>query len=274
MTDRSQLPAYVKLCAIVVALVACSSMEARAQFVVFDPSNYEQAVRGFIQLQQQYAQLVTTYQLLRRQSQLVPGDLNGRYRLIATPYLNLIAPDTYGANAGWVYTANTGWEATSGYQTSTNPLQTYGPSLNQLSADEAQRIKTAYGTLELVDGLNVHALEMLGYVRRHSTDVELSLRRLEDDSFSRDPSLNTQVAVLNKINAATVSSVRMTKDTNQILIAVLETQLAEAKRRREADAIAINAHIAFETQTRDLLRHTSAGSADALATFRLPYGAP
>ena len=32
--------------------------------VVFDPSNYEQAVRGFIQLQQQYAQLVTTYQLL------------------------------------------------------------------------------------------------------------------------------------------------------------------------------------------------------------------
>ena len=40
----------------------------RAQFVVFDPSNYEQAMRGFIQLQQQYAQLVTTYQLLKAQS--------------------------------------------------------------------------------------------------------------------------------------------------------------------------------------------------------------
>ena len=62
----------------------------------------------------------------------------------------------------------------------------------------------------------------------------------------------------------------MTKDTNQILIALLETQLAAAKRQREADAIAINAHIAFETQTRDLMRQSSAGTADALATFRLP----
>jgi hypothetical protein len=111
---------------------------------------------------------------------------------------------------------------------------------------------------------------MLGYLRRHSSDVELSLRRLEDDSFSRDPSVNTQVAVLNKINAATVSSVRMTKDTNQILIALLEMQLADAKRRREADAVAVNAHVAFETQTRDLLRQASAGTTEALTNFRLP----
>ncbi|MGH9421852.1 MAG: hypothetical protein ACRD3J_17890, partial [Thermoanaerobaculia bacterium] len=140
----------------------------------------------------------------------------------------------------------------------------------QLSADEAQRVRTGYGTLELIDGLTVHSLEMLGYLRRHSTDVELSLRRLEDDSFSRDPSGNTQVAVLNKINAATVSSVRMSKDTNQILIALLETQLAETKRRREADAVAVNAHIAFETHTRDLFRQTSAGTTEALMNFRLP----
>jgi hypothetical protein len=169
-----------------------------------------------------------------------------------------------------VYTANTGWEAASGYQSSTNALKVYGPSLDQLVADVQQRAKTAYATVELADGLNVHSLEMLGYLRRHSTDVELALRRLEDDSFSSDPALNTQVAVLNKINASTVSSVRMTKDTNQILIALLETQLAAAKRQREADAIAINAYIAFETQTRDLMRQSSAGTADALASFRLP----
>ena len=266
MTKRVQ----AARCAVAVTLAILATTGLRAQFVVFDPSNYEQAVRGFIQLQQQYAQLVTTYQLLKAQSRLAPGDLASRYRPIATPYLNLIAPDTYGANAGWVYTANTGWEAASGYQSSTNALKVYGPSLDQLAGDVQQRAKTAYATLELADGLNVHSLEMLGYLRRHSTDVELALRRLEDDSFSSDPALNTQVAVLNKINASTVSSVRMTKDTNQILIALLETQLAAAKRQREADAIAINAHIAFETQTRDLMRQSSAGTADALASFRLP----
>ena len=270
MNERVRTGVYATGCAVVVAIVVVLTTVARAQFVVFDPSNYAQALRGFIQLQQQYAQLVTTYQLLREQSRLAPGDLASRYRPIATPYLNLVAPDTYTANAGWVYTANTGWEASAGYQSSTNALKRYGPSLDQLSADEQQRTKNAYGTVELTDGLNVHGLEMLGYVRRHATDVELALRRLEDDSFSSAPDLNTQVAVLNKINAATVSSVRMTKDTNQILIALLETQLAAAKRQREADAVAINAHIAFETQARDLMRQTSAGTADALATFRLP----
>ncbi len=189
---------------------------------------------------------------------------------MATPYLDLVAADTYTTNAGWVHTANTGWDALAGYQSSTNLLQAYGSSLDQLSAEEQQRIKTTYSTVELSDGVNVHSLEMLGYLRRHSTDVEFALRRLEDDSFSSDPSLNTEVAVLNKINAAAVSQARMTKDTNQILIAILETQLAGAKRSREADAIAINAHIAFEMQARDLFRASAVGTAEALATFRLP----
>jgi len=263
-------PVHAAGCAAAVTLVVLGTTALRAQFVVFDPSNYAQALRGFLQLQQQYAQLATTYEFLKAQSRLVPGDLASRYRPIATPYLNLIAPDTYGVNAGWVYTANTGWEAAAGYRSSTNALKVYGPALDQLAADVQQRAKTAYSTVELADGLNVHSLEMLGYLRRHSTDVELALRRLEDDSFSSDPALNTQVAVLNKINASTVSSVRMTKDTNQILLALLETQLAAAKRQREADAVAINAQIAFEAQTRDLMRQASAGTVDALVSFRLP----
>lgn len=270
MSKRFRTGIHATGAAVGVAIVVVSAITARAQFVVFDPTNYEEAVRGFVQLEQQYGQLVTTYQLLKEQSRLAPGDLSSRYRPIATPYLALVAPDTYASNAGWVYTANTGWEATSGYQSSTSALQPYGSSLDQLSAEEQQRTKTAFGTVELADGLNVHALEMLGYLRRHSTDVEFALRRLEDDSFSSDPDLNTQVAVLNKINAATVSSVRMTKDTNQILIALLETELAAAKRQREADAIAINAHVAFETRARDLMRQSAAGTADALANFRLP----
>jgi hypothetical protein len=268
MTNRARIVSAAIVFGLAVVVVTTISL--RAQFVVFDPTNYEQAILGFVQLQQQYTQLVTTYRLLQEQAQLAPGDLAARYRAIATPYLNLVAPDTYAANAGWIYTANTGWEALAGYQSSTNALTTYGPSLNQLAAEEQQRIKTAYGTLELSDGVNVHSLEMLGYVRRHSTDVEFALRRLEDDSFSSDPALNTEVAVLNKINAAVVSQARMTKDTNQILIAILEMQLAGAKRGREADAIAINAHIAFATQARDLFQHVSLGTAETLSTFRLP----
>ena len=37
--------------------------------IVFDPSNYEEAIQEFAQLQQQYEQLVRTYQMVENQYQ-------------------------------------------------------------------------------------------------------------------------------------------------------------------------------------------------------------
>src|SRR5579871_3172145 len=255
--------------AALIAVVACGA-RAFAQWVVFDPTNYGEAIQQVVQLQQQYTQLIETYRLLKIEATALTGDLNARYRGLATPWLALTAPDNYGVNNGWVHTANIGHDTDVGYQLLTQPLDTYGAGMDQMPADELARVKTAYGGVELTDGVTMHALEMLGHVRGHSTDVELALRRLEDDSFSNDPALNTEVAVLNKVNAATVTSARLTKDSNQILIAILEEQLLQARERRDAEAIAINAHIAFETQARDLLTGSTAGTTEALSTFRLP----
>jgi hypothetical protein len=255
---------------LVSALAVGSCVPLLGQFVVFDPTNYGQALQQFAQLQQQYVQLVQTYRLLTTQATALTGDLNARYRSMATPWLSLIAADTYGVTAGWVHTANTGHDPQVGYQSATQPLQTYESALGHMPADEAGRVKGAYGGVELSDGVTMHALEMLGYLRGHSGDVEFALRRLEDDSYSTDPTLNTEVAVLNKVNAAAVTSARLTKDSNQVLIAILEQQLLQARRQRDADAVALDAHIAFETHARDLLQQSSAGTADALANFRLP----
>src|SRR4051794_24025267 len=61
--------------------------------IVFNPSNYEQAVQQLLQLQQQYAQLVQTYNMIRNKyEQLVwrpkrvPVDMAVRYRAAATPW--------------------------------------------------------------------------------------------------------------------------------------------------------------------------------------------
>jgi conjugal transfer/entry exclusion protein len=57
--------------AILVLVSLVFSTPARAVLgigdVVFDPSNYAQAIRSFIQLQQQYAQLISIYQQTRAQ---------------------------------------------------------------------------------------------------------------------------------------------------------------------------------------------------------------
>lgn len=259
-----------------VSVVALSSLlllvggaRAFAQWVVFDPSNYQEAIQELLQLQQQYAQLVNSYKLLKQQATALTGDLNARYRSLATPWLALTAPDTYGVTGGWIRAADTAQQVAAGYQQLTEPLTTY-PGSMPVAADELGRIQRAYGGLELQDGVNQHSLEMIGHLRAKAGDVEFALRRLEDDSYSTDPALNTEVAVLNKVNAATVTSARLTKDTNQILLALLDQRLADARRQRDVEAIAIDAHIAFETQARDLLTSSTAGTTEALTSFRLP----
>lgn len=51
--------------------------------------------------------------------------------------------------------------------------------------------------------------------------------------------MNTHIAVLNKINAPGTMAVRASLDTNQLLVALLERQVAESKLRRDAEAAEI-----------------------------------
>src|SRR5262245_40318101 len=92
---------------VVVGLVLGSTMPAAAFLgigdIVFDPTNYAEAIRGVIQLEQQYEQLVATYnqvraqvEHMRRMAQQVPVNMASRYRSAATPWRNVSATNTYG----------------------------------------------------------------------------------------------------------------------------------------------------------------------------------
>ena len=54
---------------------------------------------------------------------------------------------------------------------------------------------------------------------------------------------NTQIAVLNKINAASVLERRVSKTTNQFLMHTLEQLLVQNKRSRDAEARAMDAQV-------------------------------
>ena len=51
----------------------------------------------------------------------------------------------------------------------------------------------------------------------------------------------------------------MAKDTNYLLVSLLEQQVLEATERREAAVQGINAHVAFLTEARPLLARTTDG---------------
>jgi len=262
-----------------VLLVALAAPVSAQLFggVVYDPTNYGNAVLRYEQLRQQLTQLIATYQqirtqylLLLEQSQRLPVDMVARYRTLASPWLPLTASSTYGTTAAWLVTANTGPGATAAYAQATQPLQSYAAALNTLSAAEAARVRARVDRLELAEGSVIHGLEALGYLRGHHESMETTLLNLEADAFSEDPARQTQVAVLNKINATAVTAARLAKDANNVLVSLLEQQLLDATERREAVTQGINAHVAFLMEARPLLAQTTVDTTRALTTFRIP----
>jgi hypothetical protein len=259
------------------ALASALVAPLAGQWIVFDPSNFENAVQQLLQLEAQLRQMVVTYEqirtqylLLKQQAQLLPVAMNARYRSLPTPWLPFAAAETYGTTTGWILTANNGHEAAAGYTKATQPLESYGGIMGRIAADEAARIQRRYDRMQLADAGIAHGLEALGFLRGHQMSVETTIRNLEDDTYSNDPDLNTQIAVLNKINATAVTSARLTKDSNNVLVSLLEQQLLDAADRRDAIVQGINAHIAFMNQARDLLARTTAQTTNALTTFRIP----
>jgi hypothetical protein len=268
------------LLAVVLVLITSTVTSLSAQLfggVVYDPTNYGNALLRYAQLQQQLAQLVllyqqvrTHYQLFATQTQRLPFNMGTRYRLVPTLWTPLTAADRYRTAGGWITAANTGRNAAVGYALATQTLQPYGGSLNALAAEEAARVRLRYDRVQLVDASIAHALEALGGQRDHQVSVDTAIRRLEDDAHAADPALNTQIAVLNKINATTVTSTRLANDTNNLLIALLEHELLAATERREGIVQGINAHVAFLADARPLLARTTALTTNALTTFRIP----
>ncbi len=245
--------------------------------VVFDPSNYAEAIQQLLQMEQQYVQLVQTYQTVRGQfdhlvwmAKRVPVDMAARYKAVVTPWRSASAGNTYGTTERWVLALNTGMGVESGYSEATQPLAAYDATLANIPSDQLQRVKTNYATVELTDGANLDALDTIGRLRSNAPGVEEAIRSLEDDSFSPDPAMNTEIAVLNKINAANLLTIRNGQDANKLLVALAEQQVIDAKRKRDAETQAINNHIRFMAEAKAVMAAQAAGSSEAMLAWRMP----
>jgi hypothetical protein len=91
---------------------------------------------------------------------------------------------------------------------------------------------------------------------RHENPL-LHIKQLEDDSLSSAPDLNTQIAVLNKINAANILLVRTMQDTNKLLASLLEQQLVTTERNRTSSVGGINTELYRQQHFNDVMSFTS-----------------
>ena len=69
---------------------------------------------------------------------------------------------------------------------------------------------------------------------------------------------------------ASIIALRNAQDSNKVLVALAEQQVIEAKRQRDAEARAINNHIRFLAEERELLAAQKANASQAMMSFRMP----
>jgi hypothetical protein len=268
---------------VVITLVLLAVLATRAQAflgvgdIVFDPSVFAQAVEQVVRLERQYAQLVQSYQMLRSQyeqmvenAKRIPVDMRRRYRMVAAPWTIPRPSNRYGTTGAWSLAATAAGDPRAGFLESTERLGDYGAAISSLQPSQQAYVKGAYGTVELTDAATESSLETIGRLRANSDAIQNALQQLEDDSLSGDPALNTEVGVLNKINAASVAGLRSSRDTNALLVALTGQQMLNAKRTRDAEARAINQHIRFVTEAKAALAAQTAGSSEAMRRWRMP----
>jgi len=255
---------------------------ASAQFgsgIVYDPTNYHNALLRYYQLQQHLAQLQKSYAKITSQLELATQmarfvqNMPARYRALFSQWRNVTSLNTFGNTGSWVSGINSGLlpNINTGYQRSTTQLLPYSTGhLSGMDASQLERVQSQYASVQLVDGANVNAMATIGSLRGSAQNIQTQIGNLEQDSFSNDSGLNSEVSVLNKINAAGVLTLRTLQDSNKLLASLLEQQTIVAKQQRDATTNAINADISRQASLAGNMSQVTSTITDSLENFRMP----
>ena len=125
-------------------------------------------------------------------------------------------------------------------------------------------------TIELIDGAAQNAMATIGAIRANALRTTSTIGNIQSDSLSPDPNLNTEVAVLNKVNATNVLSLQNAQDTNKLLVAILEQQTILSKQLRDSATNITNADIERRQNSVSLNQQLTGNIGQTLSGYTLP----
>jgi hypothetical protein len=247
--------------------------------VVYDPTNYQNAVLRYHQLQQHLLELqktvakVTSQLNLALQMAQYVHNMPARYRAVFSQWRSFTSGDLYGNTTRWVSAVNGAGPQTvsPAYQQAIVPFLGYNQiALSAINPADALHLRSAAASLQLTDGANISALTTVGNIRSNAQSVQRQIANLEQDSLSSDASLNTEVSILNKINASNVLTLRTLQDANNLRVAALEQQVLQAKQQRDTDAANLNYATQIRQQATQNLAPFNSNLTQSLTGYRLP----
>jgi hypothetical protein len=283
---------------IAIGLAAALQPAARAQFgsgIVFDPTqsghavvqieHEEQSIRNQIQQiengQQIFSNTVKiastalqTYNQIKQQynlyheMMLAPRLLYGRFlspttdlmmtQQIANHYGN-------GSGAQWVNSSNTGTAAAVSIQlASIPPMMATIPTANVATFAGQQQLTAQGATVDLGDSVAATELETIGTIKANQAARQADITALENATNSTDPSQETEMAVLQRINRALLLQLRTMQDANQVNANAALRQMVVQKQQQDAMKSAFRDSAGYEGYYNANITTTNRGAANLL----------
>ena len=223
----------VHIAAVGLAVILLAS-PLRAQLAVFDPANYIEAIA-------QVEQMIKEYEFLIQQAKRVSG-MYGRYHVYTPDWPFYDAQSTFYAG-GMLGALNAQVTAESGYRSMADALDSYPDVAWRMPDALRSPLATQYANLELGDRIAMMSIGQIGTMRETANMVRLIVQDLERDSYADDDDLQTQTAVLNKINASGVLGIRVALQNHELLGDTLEQLIVDNKIKRDGLTRHMNAVI-------------------------------
>ena len=218
------------------------------------------------------ATAIQTYNTVRqqynlyRQMILAPRMLYSRF-LSPTTDVRMLQQisNTYGNSMGWLNSANTGNGAAASYQQVSVPhTSNMVPGYGTTSTVGQQQIAAQGATVDIGDSVMSNNLAVLGTIRTNQTSRQTDIANLEAATQGNDPSQQTIMAELQRINQALLLQLRTMQDANQINANLALQQIVAQKQQQDAVKLAFRDSSGYESYYNANVTTTSSGAKNLL----------
>ncbi len=183
-----------------------------------------------------------TYNTVQQQYNLYRQMMNSPamlYQRFLSPRSDLMLmqqiSNTYGNSMGWLNASNTGTAAAASYQQAVVPrTPNMVPGYGTTSVLGQQQIAAQGATIDIGDSVMSTNLQVLGTIRANQTARQTDIANLEAASQNQDPSQQTVMATLQRINQALLLQLRTQQDANQINANLALQQMIAQKQQQDA----------------------------------------
>jgi hypothetical protein len=183
-----------------------------------------------------------TYNTVQQQYNLYRQMMNSPnmlYQRFLSPRSDLMLmqqiSNTYGNSMGWLNASNTGTGAAASYQQAVVPrTPNMVPGYGTTSVYGQQQIAAQGATIDIGDSVMSTNLQALGTIRANQVTRQTDITNLENATLSQDPSQQTIMATLQRINLALLLELRNQQDANQINANLTLQQMVAQKQQQDA----------------------------------------